>query len=462
MKEAGSQHTHMENKTVLETNVAARKEGLFAPWVWKPLLSLLVTLVVALFVSISELASILMDPLWVLCAVILLYFLIQFVGRLFMKQWRGALYAFLRLVGLLAVSIVAMVIIGLASGFLGPSEDHFADNLTIPSDIEIALPEDDALEVSDHLSAVGTDEMQIAIRSALREAGGEDSRFIPSMPSLRRAATEHQKAFHDYLEASPDWHVFIERGNRFAARRWSYAGEPRDELHGYISEFNGDAGFQTRCLLCLDRKAWSRYSVRHVQEGGSPVNPELSIGNQLKESRVMIECGGVWLEIFEQSGKPERRVTKATIKVIEKEFARFLNDPNGTVEQARERSRSLALRLAGKDAQPFRLLTGMQPGIYGIAYALNPGEPGVVYLKAFELTKNTRLSEDRLRAASETRMSWSDDPAERFGAKAGFTIYEGDWGKPYAARFEVWFKPDSNKPERKLAERIYKIEGWQR
>lgn len=43
-----------------------------------------------------------------------------------------------------------------------------------------------------------------------------------------------------------------------------------------------------------------------------------------------------------------------------------------------------------------------------------------------------------------------------------FTIYEGDWGKPYAARIEVWFRPDSGKPERKLMERVCKIKGWQR
>jgi hypothetical protein len=104
----------------------------------------------------------------------------------------------------------------------------------------------------------------------------------------------------------------------------------------------------------------------------------------------------------------------------------------------------------------------MQPGIYGVAYSLNPGEPGSVYLKAFEVTKCTPLSVDRLETASETRMTWSTDSAERFGTKAGFTIYEGDWGKPYAARFEVWFKPDSGKPERKLAVRVFKIEGWQR
>ena len=76
--------------------------------------------------------------------------------------------------------------------------------------------------------------------------------------------------------------------------------------------------------------------------------------------------------------------------------------------------------------------------------------------------KGTPLSVDRLEIASKTRMTWSTDPLERFGAKAGFTIYEGDWGKPYAAHFEVWFKPDSGKTERKLSERIFKIEGWQR
>ena len=176
----------------------------------------------------------------------------------------------------------------------------------------------------------------------------------------------------------------------------------------------------------------------------------------------MIECGGVWVEVFEQSGTPERRVTKATVTALEKEFSEFERDPTAATERVRGKSRELASRLAGKDGHPFRLLIGMQPGMYGVAYSLNPGEPGSVYLKAFEVTKGTPLSFDRLKMASQTRMTWSSETSQRFGAKAGFMIYEGDWGKPYAARFQVWFKPDSDKPERKLAERIFKIEGWQR
>ncbi len=383
------------------------------------------------------------------------------VGNLMRKRWGNGI---INLVLVLVCGVVTLIVFSsvLFASMFGPSEDGFADNLTIPEGIEIAEPAAEAGNLMEASTTKGTDELQDSVRQALTVAGGDATEFTPDMPSLRNAATDHARTFLEYIEASPDWHVFIEQGNRFAARRWSHGGEPRDTLHGYISEFAGDAGFQTRCLLCLDRKPWSRYSVQHVQEGKTSAKPQMTRDNNLHESRVMIECGGVWVEIFEQSGKPERRVTKATVAALEKEFSAFERDPKAALERVRGGSRALATRLAGNDGHPFRLLIGMQPGIYGVAYSLNPGEPGSVYLKAFEVTKGTPLSVDQLEAVSKTRMTWSIEPAERFGAKAGFTIYEGDWGKPYAARFEVWFKPDAGRTERKLAERIFKIEGWQR
>ena len=377
------------------------------------------------------------------------------------KRWGKGIINLFLILGCGATTFFAFGLLMFASMF-GPSEDGFADNLKIPEGIEIAEPGPDTSDTMGVSTAEETDELQDSVRKALAVPGGDVAEFTPEMPSLSKAATDHPKSFREYIEASPDWHVFMEQGNSFASRRWSYGGEPRDTLHGYISEFGGASGFQTRCLLCLDRKQWSRYSVQHVMEGKNPVKPQMTRGNNLHESRVMIECGGVWVEIFEQSGKPERQVTKATVTALEKEFSEFERDPKAALERVRGRSRALASRLAGKDGRPFRLLTGMQPGIYGVAYSLNPGEPGSVYLKAFEVTKGTPLSVDRLEMASKTRLTWSTEPLERFGAKAGFTIYEGDWGKPYAARFEVWFKPDSGKTERKLAERIFKIEGWRR
>lgn len=381
------------------------------------------------------------------------------VWNLIRKRWRLGLVNLFFVVASGVATVFAVGFLMFASMF-GPSEDGFADSLTIPEGIEIADP--DATDAWGAHALEGSDALQDIVRKALAAPGNDATVFAPTMPSLRKASTDHSADFGTYIEASPDWHVFIEQGNRFAARRWSYGGEPRDTLHGYISEFGGESGFQTRCLLCLDRKQWSRYSVQHVQEGENPVQPQMTLGNNLHESRVMIECGGVWVEVFEQSGEPERRVTKATVTAVEREFAEFLRNPKDAVAAARAKSRELARRLADKDGQPFRVLTGMQPGIYEVVYSLNPGEPGFVYLKAFEVTKGTPLSVERLEEASKTRMTWSTEPTERFGATSGFVIYEGDWGKPYAARFEVWFSPDAGKNERKLAERVFRIEGWQR
>jgi hypothetical protein len=405
--------------------------------------------------------AVLANVLFWLAGLAFLALIVTSIWNFIQKRPRIGIINLLLIFGCGAATVLALGFVMFASMF-GPSEDGFADNLTIPEGIDIAEPDQDATDRWGINASKGSDGFQESIRKALTVSGDSTTEFIPAMPSLRRAATDHPKTFHDYVEASPDWHVFIEQGSRYASRRWSYGGEPRDTLHGYISEFSGASKFQTRCLLCLDRKQWSRYSVQHVQEGTTPVKPDMSMGNQLHESRVMIECGGVWVEIFEQSESPERRVTKATVANLEKEISDFLKSPEAAVTAARTRSRELASRLAGDDGHSFRLLTGMQPGIYGVVYLLNPGDPGSVYLKAFEITKGTPLSVERLEAKSRTRMTCSADPSERFGAKAGFTIYEGDWGKPYAARFEVWFTPDSGEPDRKLAERIFRIEGWQR
>jgi hypothetical protein len=86
----------------------------------------------------------------------------------------------------------------------------------------------------------------------------------------------------------------------------------------------------------------------------------------------------------------------------------------------------------------------------------------MIYLKAYEITNENRLSASDFKKYSNEWIGWSDDPSQLFFSNTHFTIYEGDWGKPYAARFEVWFVPDSGGPERKMIEKNFKIEGWQR
>jgi len=80
---------------------------------------------------------------------------------------------------------------------------------------------------------------------------------------------------------------------------------------------------------------------------------------------------------------------------------------------------------------------------------INPGEAGMVYLKAFEVTREYSLSEPRLKKRTNEWVGWSKDPQEQFFSNTHFTIFEGDWDQPYLARFEVWFEPDSGQPARR-------------
>lgn len=114
------------------------------------------------------------------------------------------------------------------------------------------------------------------------------------------------------------------------------------------------------------------------------------------------------------------------------------------------------------DKTELQLYNSFQPGLYEYDFWTGRIDSGTVYLKAFEITKGIPLSTDRLPGRSELRIGNPTDSIQKFSSSNHFTIYEGDWGQPYAARFEVWFRPDNGDKERKLAEKNYVIEGWMR
>ncbi len=101
-----------------------------------------------------------------------------------------------------------------------------------------------------------------------------------------------------------------------------------------------------------------------------------------------------------------------------------------------------------------------QPGMYEYDFWTGEIESGTIYLKAFEITQEEDLSPDNVKKNSKISISNSSDSITRFSSTRNFTIYEGDWGKFYAARFEVWFKPTTSVQERKIFQKNFKIEGW--
>jgi hypothetical protein len=113
-----------------------------------------------------------------------------------------------------------------------------------------------------------------------------------------------------------------------------------------------------------------------------------------------------------------------------------------------------------RSSQDFQLYQSFQPGLYEYDVWLKNIGPGTVYLKAYEITQNDALTTKYLPKTSSISVNNPTDSIIRFGTAEHFTIYEGDFDKPYAARFEVWFRAEEGGELKKLFTKNYKIEGW--
>ena len=102
-----------------------------------------------------------------------------------------------------------------------------------------------------------------------------------------------------------------------------------------------------------------------------------------------------------------------------------------------------------------------QGGMYTYEFHHPALEEGWIYLRCYEATENIPLSPERISAASMVATP-STTSFSKVVEKQCFTIYPGDWGDYYAARIEVWHKDAKTGKERKLMEKVYRVEGWQR
>lgn len=377
------------------------------------------------------------------------------------RRWLRSLLQALLGVMLLVGSFFAVAMACVLGTFFGPSEDHFADELAVPAELEadIVVPGDRVGSPFDSAN-VYDDDFARAVFVALRKEGGDNPTVTCDLSALSELVHSRRDALMAYLARHPGWWLHEDCGRLCATRRWRNKGVWNHPLHGNYSgnttkhDFAQDFDvwqkttyFQTRTTIGFP---FSPFGHERGAERGpiSTARADVTKGNlDSFRSNVCFGDKDFCVEVIEESPARERRITNAVLAFLKDEFQSLTNLPPDAV-------------VRGSDE--FTLRNGMQPGIYNLTLRINPGEPGLVYLKAFEATKGTRLSEGRLKGASNERIGWSNDPEEKFLYENEFTIYEGDWGKPYAARIEVWFCPDSGRTERKLMERVCKIEGWMR
>ncbi|WP_421750587.1 hypothetical protein [Croceimicrobium sp.] len=137
-----------------------------------------------------------------------------------------------------------------------------------------------------------------------------------------------------------------------------------------------------------------------------------------------------------------------------------LGEKSGQLVTKKDQADSISQIL--KDQIDFEIVSQSQPGIYSYHAWLANLDSGFVYLKVFELSQVDPLSVNSLALRSRMKVFNASDSFKLFRLSDHFTIYEGDWGKPYAARFELWYKSEKSQTERMLLSKSYKIEGWMR
>ena len=93
-----------------------------------------------------------------------------------------------------------------------------------------------------------------------------------------------------------------------------------------------------------------------------------------------------------------------------------------------------------------------------IAY-FNTMEPGMSYLRAYEITTGRRLSAKSITKRTRQPVRWSEDAATAFCHVFKYDIMEGVVERPYRARIEVWFVPESGASERKILEKECVVSG---
>lgn len=376
----------------------------------------------------------------------------------FRKRW---VTASINLLSFVIVGFMLLGAIAVERAFMSDGGDDFTENLIIPPDIELTTPE--PIKKGD--ITVADDVFQQTLLNSLNTPGHDNASMQADISALASAYQNNRDNLLRYFATNSAWRLFTQQGKLFATRRWSIDGNWRITLHGYYTSSDidkwqkeSDKKFQTRTTISFTEAPWSSYkNVTLLHSGEKQDIPLKQESGQFAEfdSYIIIQDDGLSVEITEQSAAKQRRLTEASLSYLNTELEPIAMGsawsevqkglPKGSI---RKGSPSLDIYGSG--------------GIYDVYIRANPGESGMVYLKAFEVTKNTPLSQVRLKKDSSEWIGWSDNSEEQFLSNSHITIGEGNWGQYYAARFEVWFAPASGAPERKLIDRAFKIEGWQR
>lgn len=306
---------------------------------------------------------------------------------------------------------------------------------------------------------------------ALCNPNAARSNLTCRIDSVDRLAGERKSVLMRYLAAHPGWRVRVYPAGRdypvpegtpirCAERRicpkgdwltcWLDGGwEGELETSPYPDE--DWENFELDFSLIFEGDLPADVSCR----SGETIPVEITYDEAPPNANCFVACRGKNLTVYAREGcvaYTAPRTLQTAYDFTEQEFARLseVNDWAGI--------RALLPTNGIRRGESSLTLYGAH-FVYLYSGWVNPGEPGDIYLKAFEVSTGTPLSQEDWKRWSRETVGWSDDLEEKFCISGALRIMEGDGRNPYAARFEVWFVPDAGGPERKLYERVFKVKG---
>lgn len=378
------------------------------------------------------------------------------VLSLFRRKWILAAGQFAITI-LTSVGLIWVLVLLSFFSMFGPSEDHFADDIRMPTDIKVTKPENGYEIPAGGIAAA--DSYSVALTVAATNVLSSRGKISCDISELDGLYKKDASFVRRYWASHPGWRF---SRDRFSDRLTAYR-RVRTCGHWHVGLCIPDVGpaghddcvrsIMGECLALTEGVDWDGIKCRSGDRVG--VFFKTDVDSQ-KIGTILCKGDAITLMVRESSCFSASRVMQPIFDFTQAEFA-ALRKTNGDWDAARELLPNDAIRKGESSMTLFG-----DGGRYSYDAWVNPGEEGEVYLKAFEVTKGTRLSETRIKNDTREYVGWSDDPSEKFLASSSFTIYEGDLGKYYAARIEIWFIPARGGDERKLVEGVFRVEGWQR
>lgn len=293
------------------------------------------------------------------------------------------------------------------------------------------------------------------------------ARISPSDNTLTRFnSAELRDTLFRYLAGNPRWEIREERGLKYAVRLEPVDGVYKPTLNGFYSTSKAGKVRQTRVLLSFGQPygfGRDRGNITRVVPGAENVSLIVEgarSGMPGKSSYTIFDGGLIFLEIYDQAPEVKRTFTQTTFNEVSAELRDVLThrkqiDETGILPITDRYPKPLPTKEA------FDIEDGRQPGIYLVTAAVNPIEPGLAYIRAYNVQTGERLSASEVTGRSTRYVGWSRDGNTYFSYGSEITIYEGDWDTSYEARFELWHRSNQG-TETQLAEMTRMINGWER